>query len=137
LFRLPDEYEARALLKLRPTPTMVNELTLKLPSLQSVVAIVKYDELLLQVAKELQPCYPKFQKSTPIWIVQWLKCNLKASVIEDMELLEVRLPSDLPPDRLRDALDLIITLTKLKLASDLKGNHIDLEPMHLNTSGKP
>ncbi len=106
-FRLPDEYEARALLKLRPLPTL-DGLALKLPSLQSVAAIAQSDELLLQAAGELQPHYPEFQNDTPPQVYQWLKRNLKASVIEDMELPEVHLPSG------------------------LKG-HIDLEQMHLNT----
>jgi uncharacterized protein involved in exopolysaccharide biosynthesis len=71
-FRLPDEYEARALLKLRPLPT-VDGLALKLPALQSVAAIVQSDELLFQAAEELQARYPEFQKETPTQVHQWLK----------------------------------------------------------------
>ncbi|MCL6643021.1 MAG: hypothetical protein K6T71_06860, partial [Candidatus Bipolaricaulota bacterium] len=76
-FRLPDEYEVRALLKLRRLPT-VDGLALKLPSLQSVAAIVQSDELLFQAAGELQPRYPEFSPNTPMQVQQWLKRSLKA-----------------------------------------------------------
>lgn len=130
-FRLPDEYEARALLKLRPLPTL-DGLALKLPSLQSVAAIVQSDELLLQAAGELQPRYPEFQKATPMQVHQWLKRNLKASVIKDTDLLEVRLPGDLEPEKLREALSVIISVAQIKLRSDLQAS-IDFELTRLST----
>lgn len=130
-FRLPNEYEARALLRLRPVPT-VDGLQLKLPSLQQVAAIVQSDEILLQAAQELQPRYPEFQHATPLEVEQWLKRNLKASVIEKSDLLEVRLPGDLPPERLREALSLVIALTESKLQSDLQSN-IELELTRIST----
>jgi len=133
-FRLPDEYEARALLKLRPLPT-VDGLALKLPALQSVAAIVQSDELLFQVAQELQARYPEFQKETPTQVHQWLKRNLKASVIKDTDLLEVRLSGDLEPEKLREALSVIISLAESKLRSDLQAN-IDLELARLSTIEK-
>jgi len=133
-FRLPDEYEARTLLKLRPLPT-VDGLALKLPSLQSVAAIVQSDELLFQVAQEFQARYPEFQKETPMQVHQWLKRNLKASVIKDTDLLEVRLPGDLEPEKLREALSVIISLAESKLRSDLQAN-IDLELARLSTTKK-
>jgi succinoglycan biosynthesis transport protein ExoP len=132
-FRLPDEYEARALLKLRPLP-MVN-VNIKLPSLQSVAAIVQSDELLLQAAEELQARYPEFHKETPTQVHQWLKGNLKASVIKDTDLLEVRLSGDLEPEKLREALSVIISLAESKLRSDLQAN-IDLELARLSTTEK-
>lgn len=130
-FRLPDEYEARALLRLRPLPN-VDGLQLKLPSLQQIAAIVQSDELLLQAAQELQPRYPEFQRETPLQIEQWLKRNLKVSVLEKTDLLELRLPGDLAPDKLRETLSLIITLTETKLQSDLQAN-INLELTRLST----
>jgi succinoglycan biosynthesis transport protein ExoP len=133
-FRLPDEYEARALLKLHPLPN-VDGLALKLPALQSVAAIVQSDELLFQVAQELQARYPEFQKETPTQVHQWLKGNLKASVIKDTDLLEVRLPGDLEPEKLREALSVIISLAESKLRSDLQAN-IDLELARLSTIEK-
>ncbi len=130
-FRLPNEYEARALLRLRPIPS-VDGLNLRLPSLQSIAAIVQSDELLLQAAQELQPRYPEFQRETPLQVEQWLKRKLKASVIEKTDLLEVRLPGDLAPERLREALQLIITLAESKLQNDLQAN-INLELTRLST----
>lgn len=130
-FRLPNEYEARALLRLRPLPN-VDGLNLRLPSLQSIAAIVQSDELLLQAAQELQPRYPEFQPETPLQVEQWLKRNLKASVIKETDLLEVRLPGDLAPERLREALQLIITLAESKLQNDLQVN-INLELTRLST----
>ncbi len=130
-FRLPDEYEARALLRLRPLPN-VDGLNLKLPSLQQIAAIAQSDELLLQAAQELQSRYPEFQRETPLQIEQWLKRNLKASVLEKTDLLELRLPGDLAPDKLRETLSLIITLTETKLQSDLQAN-INLELTRLST----
>ncbi|MFN4219118.1 MAG: Wzz/FepE/Etk N-terminal domain-containing protein [Candidatus Bipolaricaulia bacterium] len=129
-FRLPNEYEARALLRLRPVPS-VEGLQLKLPSLQQVATIVQSDELLLQAAQELQPRYPEFQRATPLEVEQWLKRNLKASVIEKADLLEVRLPGDLAPERLRETLSLVIALTESKLRSDLQAN-IELELTRLS-----
>ncbi len=133
-FRLPDEYEARALLRLRPLPTL-DGLALKLPSLQSVAAIAQSDELLLQAAGELQPHYPEFQNDTPLQVHQWLKRNLKASVIKDTDLLEVRLPGDLEPEKLREVLNVIISLAESKLRSDLQAN-IDFELARLSTIEK-
>lgn len=133
-FRLPNEYEARALLRLRPVPT-IDGLQLKLPSLQQVATIVQSDEILLQAAQELQPRYPEFQHATPLEVQQWLKRNLKASVIEKSDLLEVRLPGDLPPERLREALSLVIALTESKLRSDLQSN-IELELTRISTMAR-
>ena len=130
-FRLPNEYEARALLRLRPLPT-VEGLAFKSPSLQSVAAIAQSDELLLQAAEELQPRYPEFQNDTLLQVHQWLKRNLKASVIKDTDLLEVRLPGDLEPEKLREALNVIISLVESKLRSDLQ-NTINLELARLST----
>jgi len=130
-FRLPNEYEARALLRLRPLPT-VDGLALKPPSLQSVAAIVQSDELLLQAAEELQPRYPEFQNDTLLQVHQWLKRNLKASVIKDTDLLEVRLPGNLEPEKLREALNVIISLVESKLRSDFQ-NTINLELTRLST----
>lgn len=130
-FRLPNEYEARALLRLRPIPS-IDGLQLKLLSLQQVAAILQSDELLLQAAQELQPRYPEFQRDTLIQIQQWLKRNLKASVIEESDLLEVRLPSNLEPDKLRETLDLIISLAESKLQGDLQSN-IALELTRFST----
>jgi uncharacterized protein involved in exopolysaccharide biosynthesis len=129
-FRLPDEYEARALLKLRPLPNVGVNITL--PSLQQIAAIVQSDELLLQAAHELQPRYPEFQRDTPMQVEQWLKRNLKASVIEKTDLLEVRLPADLEPDKLREVLSVIISLAESKLHSDLQAN-INRELTRLST----
>lgn len=133
-FRLPNEYEARALLRLRPVPT-IDGLQLKLPSLQQVATIVQSDEILLQAAQELQPRYPEFQHATPLEVQQWLKRNLKASVIEKSDLLEVRLPGDLPPERLREALSLVIALIESKLRSDLQSN-IGLELTRISTMAR-
>lgn len=133
-FRLPNEYEARALLRLRPVPT-VDGLQLKLPSLQQVATIVQSDEILLQAAQELQPRYQEFQRATPLEVEQWLKRNLKASVLEKTDLIEVRLPGDLPPERLRETLSLVITLAESKLQSDLQSN-IELELTRLSTMTK-
>lgn len=130
-FRLPNEYEARALLKLRPLPN-VDGLNLKLPSLQEIAAIVQSDELLLQAAQGIQPRSPEFQRDTLMQVEQWLKRNLKASVIEKTDLLEVRLPGDLAPERLREALQLVITLAESKLQNDLQAN-INLELTRLST----
>jgi len=133
-FRLPNEYEARALLRLRPVPT-IDGLQLKLPSLQQVATIVQSDEILLQAAQELQPRYPEFQHATPLEVQQWLKRNLKASVVEKSDLLEVRLPGDLPPERMRETLSLVIALTESKLQSDLQSN-IELELTRISTTEK-
>lgn len=133
-FRLPNEYEARALLKLRLIPA-VDGLRLKLPSLQQVAAIAQSDELLLQAAQELQPRYPEFQRATPLEVEEWLKRNLKASVIEKTDLLEVRLPGDLAPERLREILSLVIALTESKLQSDLQSD-IELELTRISTITK-
>nr|BAL55477.1 lipopolysaccharide biosynthesis protein [uncultured Acetothermia bacterium] len=133
-FRMPNEYEARALLRLRSLPN-IDGLNLKPPSLQQIAAIVQSDELLLQAAHELQPRYPEFQGATPLEVEQWLKRNLKASVMEKADLVEVRLPGNLAPDRLRETLSLIVTLTETKLQSDLQAN-INLELTRLSTTEK-
>ncbi len=133
-FRLPDEYEARALLRLRPIPS-VDGLNLKPPSLHQIAAIVQSDELLLQAAQEIQPRFPEFQRETPLQVEHWLKRTLKASVIEKTDLLEVRLPGDLAPERLREALQLIITLAESKLQNDLQDN-ITQELTRLSTTEK-
>lgn len=130
-FRLPNEYETRALLRLRPLPS-VEGLQLRVPSLQSVAAIVQSDELLLQAAQEIQPRFPDFQRNTPLQVEDWLKRNLKASVIEKAELLEVRLSGNLAPEELRETLNLIIALTEAKLQSDLQ-SHVRLELARLST----
>jgi uncharacterized protein involved in exopolysaccharide biosynthesis len=130
-FRLPDEHEARALLRLRPLPN-IDGFNLKLPSLQQVAAILQSDELLLQAAQELQPRYPEFQRDTPMQVEQWLKRNLKASVIEKTDLLELRLAGGLAPERLRETLDEIIVFVQTKLQTDLQIN-INLERARLST----
>jgi UDP-N-acetyl-D-mannosaminuronate dehydrogenase len=92
------------------------------------------EPLALDRADVLHVCYP-YQKETPTQVHQWLRHNLKASVIKDIDLLEVRLPGDLEPEKLREALSVIISLAESKLRSGLQAN-IDLELARLSTIEK-
>ncbi|MBI3460561.1 hypothetical protein HY009_06500 [Candidatus Acetothermia bacterium] len=110
LFRLPNQYEATALLRLQSLPP-VEKIQLKPQTLQKTAEVLQSDELLLQVAQDVQPSLPKESSRSPMETEQWLKQSLKVSVLEKAELLELTLSGSLAPQQLSEILGRVIALT--------------------------
>ncbi|MBI1744044.1 hypothetical protein HYR54_13405 [Candidatus Acetothermia bacterium] len=119
LFRLPDQYEAQALLRLRALPPL-EKIQLKNPSLQRTAEITQSDEVLLQVAKEIKTPQSGLSSTNPLEIEQWLKQSLKVSVLEKAELIELSLRGSLATEELSAVLVKIIALTESQQEAELK-----------------
>lgn len=132
LFRLPTQYEATALLRLQSLPP-VEKIQLKPQTLQKTAEVLQSDELLLQIAQDVQPSLPKESGRSPMETEQWLKQSLKVLVLEKAELLELTLSGSLAPQQLSEILGRVIALTKTRLEAELK-TEAELQINYLSNS---